>query len=319
MIFNSNTFDQLNKKEITVVVTDSGLGGLSVAASLLNNFKLYSSAKTVKIIFFNSLAHPDFGYNQMPNIERKAEVFDAALRSMESNYSPDIILIACNTLSVVFPFTNFSKHSLIPVVGIVEFGVNMIAQKLNEAKNSSAIILGTETTIKGNVHKKRLIEMGIEEDRIVTQACNNLESVIQVNPASKDTNLLIEKYIDEAVKSLNGLNRKINVALCCTHYEYSIPIFNEVLSTKGIDYSIINPNEKMSEFLFGDKKKKSGGVSKIEAKVVSRCKIADSDIENIGKCISHNSIEFESALKNYKLIQNLFEVDLPFKGEWKKG
>lgn len=310
--FNSNAFNQSNKKDITVIVTDSGLGGVSIAANLLNNFRRYSTAEKIKIVFFNSLAHPDYGYNRMPNVERKAEVFDSALRSMESNYSPDIILIACNTLSVVFPFTKFSKQSLIPVIGVVEFGINLMAEKLDENSKFTVIILGTETTINGGSHKKGLADLGIGEDRIITQPCKYLESAIQSDPNSTETKILIEKYIDQALEKFVKRLGPIHAALCCTHYEYSIPVFNDVLSKKGIEYSILNPNERMSNFLFTSKSISSKGQPTIEADVVSRCKIKNSNIENIGKYIDKIGEGFSNALKTYKHVPTLFEVKLPF-------
>ncbi|MBZ0200432.1 MAG: aspartate/glutamate racemase family protein, partial [Ignavibacteriaceae bacterium] len=285
---------------------------LSVAASISNNFKHYSNAEKVKIVFFNSLAHPDYGYNRMPGMQQKSEVFDSALRSIELNYSPDIILIACNTLSVVFPSTRFSKYSNIPVIGIVEFGINLMAEKLNEDKHASVIILGTETTIKAGSHKNGLIALGINEDRIITQSCKNLESVIQTDPNSKETGLLIEKYIDQALIKYPRNGGVVYVALCCTHYGYSIPIFNKVLSKKDIEYSIINPNESMSDFFLTGEKTTSGGKCEIGATVVSMCAIKNLDMKNIGRCINNISPDFYEALKTYEHNSTLFEVNLRF-------
>ena len=46
-------------------------------------------------------------------------------------YKVDIILIACNTLSVIYAETDFSKTCPIPVMSIVDFGVNIIAEKMH--------------------------------------------------------------------------------------------------------------------------------------------------------------------------------------------
>lgn len=293
------------------MVTDSGLGGLSVAANLFNNFKNNSPVENVKIVFFNSLAHPDYGYNAMPDLKTKADVFNSALLSMKQLYNPDIILIACNTLSVVYPFTGFSKNGGTAVTGIVEFGIKIIAEKLSAGKNSSAILFGTETTIKGNAHKEGLVNLGIDEKKIIPQACSMLETEIQKNPSSGETERLINKYVNEALTKIQNHTEHVYAALCCTHYEYSIPLFRKVFEEKNLSFTIVNPNEKMSAFLFDDNKTVPAKNKKLEAAVISKCRLRESDLENIGSCIKNISMEFAAALENYKYEPELFYAKLP--------
>jgi glutamate racemase len=122
----------LNKKKITIVITDSGLGGMSVCGGIEDKLKKFKSFEEINLIFFNSLPEKGIGYNSMPTMEVKAEVFNQALISMEDKFSPDIILIACNTLSIVYPHTQFAQVSKTPVLGIVDFGVSMILSELKK-------------------------------------------------------------------------------------------------------------------------------------------------------------------------------------------
>ncbi|CAG1020141.1 partial Glutamate racemase, partial [Patescibacteria group bacterium] len=158
---NNQHFDMikiLNKKKITIVITDSGLGGMSVCAGIENKLNEIKAIGEVNLIYFNSHAEKGAGYNSMPSMEVKAKVFDSALRSMEEKYSPDLILIACNTLSVVYSHTQFAQVSQTPVLGIVDFGVSMILSELKDHQNADVIILGTPTTIKSGSHKQKLVD-----------------------------------------------------------------------------------------------------------------------------------------------------------------
>lgn len=73
---------------------------------------------------------------------------------MEEKYVPDLILIACNTLSVVYPHTEFSKNTKTKVLGIVEFGVEQVLEELKKNPDYDVIITGTNTTIESRDHEK---------------------------------------------------------------------------------------------------------------------------------------------------------------------
>ena len=95
------------RDSITVLVTDSGLGGLSVCADLDHRARATGRYRVLNIIFCNALPEASQGYNRMPSVERKIRVFDDALAGMARWYGPDALLVACNTLSVLIPRTTF--------------------------------------------------------------------------------------------------------------------------------------------------------------------------------------------------------------------
>ncbi|MDW7682043.1 MAG: hypothetical protein SCK70_15885, partial [bacterium] len=53
--------EMFNKKNVKIVVTDSGLGGMSVAADLAARLPKNAVFQNVEIIFFNSLFHNKSG------------------------------------------------------------------------------------------------------------------------------------------------------------------------------------------------------------------------------------------------------------------
>ncbi len=65
------------------------------------------------------------GYNHFETLERRVRVFDNALRAMD-RFDPDQILIACNTLSVIYSHTPFARETNKKVREIVSHGVEML-------------------------------------------------------------------------------------------------------------------------------------------------------------------------------------------------
>lgn len=298
----------LDKKKITILITDSGLGGMSVCAGIEKKLRETKSFEKVNLVYFNSHAAKGKGYNSMPNMEMKAEVFNEALISMERNFAPDIILIACNTLSVVYPYTEFSKTTLTPVLGIVDFGVSMILEELKNNESGQVFILGTPTTIKSESHKKILIKHGVRENNIIAQACPDLESEIQENPKSEAVRKLIEQYLKEAIEKSNDSFVPILASLCCTHYEFSREIFEsefkEISPRKAV---ILNPNELMINSVIISENINKYPETEIKVWVVSRVSFSDSEIESIGSLIESFAPLSAEALRNYQHDPSLFD------------
>ena len=297
-----------DKESVRIVVTDSGLGGLAVAAHLEANFKKWHPFKEVNILFVNALASETYFYNQMEHTAEKVRVFNRALFGMSEAYAPDLILIACNTLSVLYDRTAFSKTAAMPVVGIVEFGVEMIYEKLSESDKSRAVILGTPTTIGQQSHKKGLLKKGVPESRIRPQACPLLESAIQNDPQSERVFKMIETAAHEALDT-NPIPREgeLLVGLCCTHYQYAAPSFIRVFSEQsGKNVVLIDPNERLSAFIFERSDTRRFNRTKTRVEVVSQAALKPEDIKTISKMIHPVSPDFALALTKYTLVKDLF-------------
>src|SRR5450759_529752 len=119
------------KPDVTIVVTDSGLGGLSVAADLAARLPASGIVRSARIVFVNAEPDVALGYNDMKLEADKVRVFDAALAAMETRYKPDLILIACNTLSVVYPGTAHAKKGRTETVEIVGLALHVVVAKGN--------------------------------------------------------------------------------------------------------------------------------------------------------------------------------------------
>jgi glutamate racemase len=292
-----------------IVITDSGLGGLSVCAEIESIASKKNFTGQLDLIYFNSLPDNGYGYNNMKNNEEKAAAFNSALNSIESKFHPDMILIACNTLSVVFNKTRFSQTTKTKVVGIVDFGVEMIVRKYRENPNAMILLLGTPTTINSLTYQNKLIESNIPKEKIVGQSCFLLETKIQENPFSNDVLGLITKYAEEAKEKTVCEYDKIIVLLACTHYGYSLELFNKVLQKVfSLPVILCNPNENMAESVFGFIDE-NHSVNDITVKLFSRANISASEKEGIGKLIKHEAPKTYDALINPIIDKQLFAFE----------
>ena len=304
---NAEILKRLAKKDsVCILVTDSGLGGYSVAAGLDSVISANKTFKNAHIIFCNALPRSNFRYNELPDAKAKADTFSLVLHKMQALFNPDIILIACNTLSVVYPYTEYAKTTDIPVIGIVELGVKVITDSLNNNPNSSIIVLGTETTIQSSAHKDMLLKNHIAEGRIVTKACPNLESEIQADPASDMTTNLIEFYLDELPqKQDTTADTKTFAALCCTHYGFSKPAFEQKLHAMYGKAQIINPNDEMIR-MFSMPGSAPVPESKVTISVYSQAIISPEEKDGIGKLIRTVSPKAAKSLDAYTVLKGIF-------------
>src|SRR5687767_6629852 len=121
-----------------ILITDSGVGGLSVCAYAERFVRMQGFPEPVRLTFANAAPENDYGYNSMPSRAVKLETFDRFLDNVTERYAPDFIYIACNTLSVLLPDTPYFKKAVIPVKGIVETGVALVLAELKADPRTAA-------------------------------------------------------------------------------------------------------------------------------------------------------------------------------------
>ncbi len=309
----NNTEKQLNnlfdKKEVTILVTDSGLGGLSVAADLAARLPKSGLFEKVRIVFFNALFHPGSGYNFLPSDVEKVRIFNIVLEAMEERYHPDLILIACNTLSVLYDQTPFAINTKTPVLGIVETGVELIAEQFDDNPDASAIIFATQTTIDVNSHKNMLIERGYEKENIVGLPCFMLADYIEEGADSEMTTLLISEYVSQALEKITNPDAPVFGSLNCTHYGYSMEQFENAFKEAGYpDIKIINPNPVMNDFIFKPQYQNRYPETDVTVEVVSKTKITEAKLASLGKLVENISPKTAEAAKNHKYDPDLFDA-----------
>lgn len=298
-----------NNKDVTILVIDSGLGGLSVAADVAARLPKGGVFEQARIVFFNSLFHNRSGYNSLKSEKEKVRIFNTALKAMNKKYHPDLLLIACNTLSVLYDKTPFAKKAKFPVIGIVETGVDLIAREFDENPDATALIFATKTTIGSNAHKNLLVRQGYPADQIVGQACHKLAGSIERGYDSEETIGYIRQYVTEALEKISNPEMPIFASLNCTHYGYSIQQFKTVFAEAGYpDIEIIDPNPQMADFLFKPPYINRYPKTNVTVEVVSKTKISDQEIESLAKLLQQVSPATADAFQNYKDDPELFDA-----------
>ncbi len=298
----------LEKESITIVITDSGLGGLSVVADAAEKFRQHPVFKDVELIFVNALFRDQGGYNSLQTREEKLKVFSSALQSMQDRFAPDIILVACNTLSVLIPDTGFVATSSVPVVGIVENGVDQIAQQLRGNPLARNIIFATQTTVDEGTHRNQLLDMGIGAGQVVTQSCPQLTLYIEQGYDDSYTEMLIDAYVDEALSRMGETSGPLSISFNCTHYGYSMEFWKQAFASRGVEVAaFLNPNTKMVDFLLPASLHQRYKQSEVSVKAVSMIDIPADRQDSIGRYLHTVSPVTETALRDFELNSSLFE------------
>lgn len=296
------------KKEVTVLVTDSGLGGMGILAEIADRFRRDPVFPKVSLIYYNAWPEQNRGYNALKDMAERIRVFDKALAGMQ-RYHPDIILIACHTLSVLYDRTAFSRQATIPVIDIVRFGVDLAYAHLVRAAADMAVIWGTVTTIATDVHRRRLIAKGIAPNRLIGQPCDQLATQIEKGPQSETVVRLIKRYAEQTAQKLAPGQTNVLVALFCTHFGYSRELIKSELESRiQRPVTILDPNRRMAALLFEAGPGKRHGKTQVEIEVVSRIAWDQAKTDAIATIIEKQSSAAARALRSYQQNATLFAI-----------
>ncbi|WP_024787859.1 MULTISPECIES: glutamate racemase [unclassified Lebetimonas] len=181
-------------------IFDSGIGGLSVASSILKA-KLFD-----EIIYYGDTARVPYGNKNESTIIRYS------LEAMEflKNFDIDFLVVACNTASAT-AVEELKKEASFPVVGVIEAGVKALE---NKNRNSNILLIGTKRTVSSGKYEKLLKKKGFKN---ITSIATSLfvplvEEGITDGKIVNDVFELYFKNIDR---------EKIDIVILgCTHYPF---------------------------------------------------------------------------------------------------
>jgi glutamate racemase len=287
-----------------ILITDSGVGGLSVVAYAERLMRTQGFTEPVRLTFANAAPANDYGYNSMPSREEKLATFDRFLRNVTERFAPDAIYVACNTLSVLMPDTPYVATSRIPVQGIVETGAGLLLQRLEADRQSVAMIFATQTTIDAGTYARILAERGIERSRIVSQACPGLADTISEDREGTKTRAEIRRWVNTAIEQMQDAHAPVVACLACTHYGYRKELFAAAFDEAGIAATVINPNESAAAGLFGPQA--GGPYRDAEVKFVTRYAIPDATVEALTFFLSEISPRTVVAMQHFEHLPELF-------------
>ena len=196
----------------TIVVFDSGLGGLTV----------YREIAAVRpdadfIYLADDAAFPYGAIAEPALIARLIALFDEAI----STHKPDLVVIACNTASTI-ALPDLRKKFTAPFVGTVP----AIKPACAASRTRRVAVLGTEATVAREYTRALIREhgQGCEVDLVGSkQLAAYAEAELYGRPVS-DAALLAE--ISPCFR--DGGNRTDTVVLACTHYPLLIARLEQI-------------------------------------------------------------------------------------------
>jgi len=289
---------------VHILITDSGVGGLSVCAYAERFVRTHGFSEPVRLTFANAAPENDYGYNSMPSREVKLQTFDRFLRNVTERYAPDFIYIACNTLSVLLPDTPYFQNAVIPVKGIIETGAELLLRELETDPQSVAMIFGTQTTIDAGAYPRLLQEHGVDASRIVSQACPGLADTISEDREGVRTGAEIRRWVGAAIEKMQHAGAPVVACLACTHYGYRKDLFAAALAEAGMRATVVNPNERAVDDIFGEQAERTH--HEVDVQFVTRYAIPTATIEALTWFLGEISPRTVAAMKSFVHVPDLF-------------
>lgn len=295
------------KDDWRIVIADSGLGGLSICAELEKRLRDAPGKRTVRLVYVNAWPDSRSGYNDLPDAASRAAVLDKALAATMA-FRPGLILIACNTLSVLYDLTEFSRAPAVPVAGIIEEGVDLFHRALTEDPGGTLVLFGTRTTIESGQHVCRLTRSGIDARRVFSAACHGLAGAVDKDPDAPALAGLVEECVSRVLEDITA-EGTLYAGLCCTHYSYIADIFQTALARRtGARVEILDPNEHLVRSLtsgLGDPRP-GGSEADITVEVVSKVELTEAQRRATARRLEPVSARTARALIAYTRIPELF-------------
>lgn len=290
-----------------LILTDSGLGGLTVCAALERALRDRSAAGAWRLTFVNAWPEEGRGYNDAPDMPARAAIFDGALRRIAA-MQPDALVIACNTLSIVYPHTDFSGASPMSVTGIIEAGLDIFQGALNASPEGALVLLGTRTTIDSGVHRKGLLERGIAPARIGAASCHGLAAAIERGPDSGHTAALIDNCAARASDAAPA-GEPLFVGLCCTHYAMVADRLTAAIARRtGRPVVALDPNTGLVDRVIAQFRAQAGAGRSAAptVRVVSKVELKEEQRAAIAALLERTSPATAEALRRYEHVPELF-------------
>lgn len=206
-------------------VFDSGIGGLTVAKSLIDH-RVFE-----EIVYFGDTARVPYGSKDENTIVRYS------LEALEffKNFDIDILITACNTVSA-HALPELRKNAPFDVVGVIEPGVlSLLNADLN--KEVSILILGTKATVRSGIYQKLLKEAGYTNINAIATGLfvPLVEEGVFEGPLLK---VALEYYF-------NGMEAPDAIILGCTHF----PLISNAIATRFPNARLVHSGEAIVEYL----------------------------------------------------------------------
>ena len=217
---------------VKIAVFDSGLGSLSIIKAIQ---KICKS----DIVYFADQKNFPYGKKSKKQLET---IIKQTIKLLEENFSPDVIVMASNTPSLMVKITNKKV-----------IGVNPpIREAMIISKTKNIAILGTEAAIKSKSLSSYIKKINFSKDKKIYKVNSSaLVNLVESNKFITDKiycRKIIKKILTEVFAN------KIDVAtLSSTHLSF----LKSLLSSEFPQVKFIDPADMVAEKVLAHIKKES--------------------------------------------------------------
>lgn len=202
---------------------DSGLGGLSVAARVLNRLP------NERLLYFADTAHVPYGERPLDEIEE----FALSIVGFLIEHGAKAVVMACNMSSAVALDIARCAYPEIPIMGVIEPGAKAAVAVCNGAPIG---VLATTGTIKSEAYIRAAAQID-PSVRVIGQACPNFVPLVESGLADSEE---AEAAACTYVRPLLAKGCR-TIVMGCTHYPF---LRGPIQSAAGPDVTIIDPAEE---------------------------------------------------------------------------
>jgi glutamate racemase len=194
-------------------VFDSGIGGLTVLRALVETLP------GEDFIYLGDTARLPYGTKSSEVIQRYSRENSEFLLAKGIK----MLVLACNTSSAV-AFSEISRLTVVPVVGVIEPGAKVAV----DASRSGKIgVIGTEATIASGAYTRAIQALNPRAE-IYTRACPLLVPLVEEGWTDNEIAQRTVAFYLESLKQ-SGID---TLLLGCTHYPLLLGLFEGVLGPR---------------------------------------------------------------------------------------
>ncbi len=200
------------RKELPIVVFDSGLGGLSVLRALRRTLP------EEHFVYFGDSANAPYGSRPTEEVR---DLTVQALEALDREFGCKAIVVACNTATSAAITDLRARFSDRPVIGIEP----ALKPAVDRHPGGQVVVMATETTLREQKFA-RLMQTYAARAGIVPLPCPGLMDFVERGE-------LDSPALRQLLKSLlSDYPAPDAVVLGCTHYPFLRPVLQSLLPTQ---------------------------------------------------------------------------------------
>ena len=245
--------------DLTVATLDSGHGGLWVSAGIQTQLE-HGPFKKLTNVFVNVQVAPEIGVNRLPTLADKAAYLDAQIRNTLSGHRPDFVILACHTLSLIYPHTEHAKMyasktnpgNMTPVLDINRVSAEMMVRAMRDTPEAQMIMMATPTVVESGHFQNALKSRRVDPGRMIASSNINLLTSSQNDPSGHATSVLVGQQVKQVLATAKDMRAPLLLALNCSQYALIASVIHDAFIQRGANVKLINPQVALMHELFGD-------------------------------------------------------------------